>query len=233
MGPELNRNTPDGASPDPDCCAQDHLQRSRELIEKPNRFGIGAALAAIGTAAISSACCWLPLLLVALGVSAVGVGALFESLRVPFLLLSLLSLGFGFYWVFFRNTVWVSGEAFASPDSAVSRRNKLLLWIALVFVAAFALFPEYVSVLVTPSPISSKPLASDSTMVVYMVKGMSCGGCESHAKKALEAIDGVRSAEVSYDEGVARVTWFVPPDDEKVVVALDKLGYEAFKKSGP
>lgn len=45
------------------------------------------------------------------------------------------------------------------------------------------------------------------TMVKTMkIEGMMCGHCEAHVKKALEALDGVESAQVSHESGTAVVT---------------------------
>ena len=38
------------------------------------------------------------------------------------------------------------------------------------------------------------------------IEGMMCGHCEMHVKKALEALDGVKKAEVSHKTGTAVVT---------------------------
>lgn len=38
------------------------------------------------------------------------------------------------------------------------------------------------------------------------IEGMMCRHCEMHTKKALEALDGVISAEVSHTEGTAIIT---------------------------
>ena len=47
----------------------------------------------------------------------------------------------------------------------------------------------------------------ETTMVKTMkIEGMMCGHCEAAVKKALEAIDGVASAEVSHTDGTAVVT---------------------------
>ena len=45
------------------------------------------------------------------------------------------------------------------------------------------------------------------TMVKTMkIEGMMCGHCEARVKKALEALDGVESAQVSHESGTAVVT---------------------------
>ena len=38
------------------------------------------------------------------------------------------------------------------------------------------------------------------------IEGMMCGHCAARVKKALEALDGVESAEVSHEKGTAIVT---------------------------
>lgn len=40
---------------------------------------------------------------------------------------------------------------------------------------------------------------------VIAIEGMMCGHCEATVKKALEALDGVVSADVSHDKGTAVV----------------------------
>ena len=44
------------------------------------------------------------------------------------------------------------------------------------------------------------------------IEGMMCGHCEAAVKKALEAVDGVASAEVSHTSGTAVVTLSKPVD---------------------
>jgi copper chaperone CopZ len=56
-----------------------------------------AALGAIATAIIGSACCWLPLLFIVFGFSAVGVGSFFEEYRPFFLTITFVLLGLAWY----------------------------------------------------------------------------------------------------------------------------------------
>jgi len=67
--------------------------------------------------------------------------------------------------------------------------------------------------------------------VEIRVDGMTCGGCASQAKTALENVEGVASASVSYAAGEATVVWNIPPDDSKVVAALKELGYIAAREA--
>jgi len=57
----------------------------REHPQSSNRLGRLSTPAAVGSAILSSACCWLPLLLLAFGLSAGGVAGFFETVRPYFL----------------------------------------------------------------------------------------------------------------------------------------------------
>ena len=57
------------------------------------------------------------------------------------------------------------------------------------------------------------------------VTGMTCMHCVGAVKQALEAIDGVDSAEVSLDEASAVVTGTA--DTTSLVAAVKEAGYEA------
>jgi copper chaperone len=59
------------------------------------------------------------------------------------------------------------------------------------------------------------------------VKGMTCGHCKMAVTNALEELDGVKSVEVSVEEGKASVEY----DDSKVNVdqmkeAIEEQGYD-------
>ena len=58
------------------------------------------------------------------------------------------------------------------------------------------------------------------------IEGMMCGHCEMHVKKALEAIDGVKSAEVSHIAGTAVVTPEKDISDDVLKKAVSDQGYQ-------
>ena len=214
------------------------------------KAGTWAASGAVVAAVLSSACCWLPLLLVAVGVSAGSAGVLFESYRWLFLGVTAVLLAAGFYFVYFRQplarlgagaapTACKPGDACAAPNRKLQRFNKIMLWVATVFVASFAFFPNYVGFLLggadelpvavaeeptSPNPSVPKPVTRD-----YAVVGMSCEGCTVHVKDALAAVPGVTVVQVNYRDNLVRVTFAAgtKPDDSAVLAAMDELGYEA------
>ena len=57
------------------------------------------------------------------------------------------------------------------------------------------------------------------------IKGMMCEHCEMHTKKALEALDGVASAEVSHKTGTAVVTLEKEVSDDALKQAVAEQGY--------
>ena len=67
----------------------------------------------------------------------------------------------------------------------------------------------------------------DKTMKKIMhIEGMMCGHCEAHVKKALEALEGVASAEASHEKGSAVVQLSGSVDDAALKKAVEEEGYE-------
>ncbi len=147
----------------PDCCAPD-LQ-NKALIRDPGaKAGLLSAAGAVMTALLSSACCWLPLALIAFGASAAGVASFFEAYRGILLVVTTLLLGSGFYYVYIRKPKCAPGDACAVPNPRLQRTNKVLLWVATVFVVVFAAFPDYIGALVggdeEPPPLTTQTTAN-------------------------------------------------------------------------
>ena len=59
-----------------------------------------------------------------------------------------------------------------------------------------------------------------------MIEGMMCGHCEATVKKALEAIDGVTSAEVSHDKGTAVVALEKDISDDVLTKAVEDKDFK-------
>ena len=58
------------------------------------------------------------------------------------------------------------------------------------------------------------------------ITGMMCSHCEATVKEALEALDGVVSAEVSHESGTARVTLAGDISDRALKKAVEAKGYK-------
>lgn len=207
------------------CCAPKVVvsDASESSSGRASRSGVLASGGALVAAVLSSACCWLPLAAIGLGASTAGVGAFFEAWRVPLLLATVALLGSGFYLVY-RNPRCGPGEACEVPNPRLQRFNRGMLWLTTVLVAAFALFPEYVGTF-TGGGGEVAAATPTQTTVRYRVEGMTCAGCEAHAREAIEAIPGVASVAVSYRDGRAEVVWNQTPDDSAVAAAIAEFGY--------
>lgn len=64
------------------------------------------------------------------------------------------------------------------------------------------------------------------------IKGMMCGHCEATVKKALEALDGVESAEVSHEAGTAILEESKPVDEAAIKAAIEDRDYEFVSLEG-
>lgn len=193
---------------------------------KSNRTGFFSLFGAIGIAILSSACCWLPLLLISLGVSSVGISSLVEVWRIPLLFLIFSLLGFSFYFIYFRKPACNPDGSCSVSDPKVSKRNKRLLWFSTLIIFLLTFFPEY-STLFIQDGFSNPTQPVSEQKTVYTIKGMTCGGCALGIQAALEKIDGVQSVTVSYEKAEATILWKSSPNDTRVIETLETLGYEA------
>ena len=82
-----------------------------------------------------------------------------------------------------------------------------------------------VQIVVDTDVIAEKQEENDMEKVIE-IKGMMCGHCEAHVKKALEALDGVASAEASHEKGTAVVQLSGSVDDAAMKKAVEDEGYE-------
>lgn len=69
--------------------------------------------------------------------------------------------------------------------------------------------------------------------LVLQITGMTCNSCASHVEKALLTVPGVQKAEVSYSEGVARVSGEPALDPAVVSAAVQAAGYGAVLEKTP
>ena len=58
------------------------------------------------------------------------------------------------------------------------------------------------------------------------IEGMMCGHCEANVKKALEALAGVESAEVSHEAGTAVVSLSSDVADDVLKKAVEEKDYK-------
>lgn len=71
-----------------------------------------------------------------------------------------------------------------------------------------------------------KIIGGDVLEMKIAVKGMMCGHCEMHVKKALESIEGIESATPSHEEGSVTITMSKEVDEELIKAAIVEAGYD-------
>lgn len=184
--------------------------------------------AAVIAAVLSSACCWLPLLLLSFGASAAGIAGFFEAYRGYFLAATALLLGVAFYLVYFRARRCAPGESCAVPNPKLQRINKVLLWVATGGVLAFAFFPHYVGVLLGSPSLETSAEIDRAGLVefVFELDGMTCEACAAHTQASLKKLPGVRSVEVSYAEKRAAVLAEPSLKEDDLRIAVEAAGYK-------
>ena len=75
-------------------------------------------------------------------------------------------------------------------------------------------------------PIENHKEDTNAMKKTMKIEGMMCGHCEATVKKALEAIEGVVSADVSHESGTAVVTLSAPVKDAALKKAVEDKDYK-------
>lgn len=214
-----------------------------QRVGPSSRGALAVTAAALMTSFLASACCLVPLALVAVGMTSAGVSAVFTPLRPYFLGATGLLLAGAYYFTFFRKPACGPDGTCETPNPSLVRFNRITLVLSTIGAGAFALFPLYGASLVggpAMSEISAASIASSTASTeerpsfMFRVDGMTCEACSAGLEKYLGSIPGVRSATANYDEASATV-WLdptAPATSETLIEAIAKVGYEASIDSG-
>lgn len=205
----------------------------------------GEKIAKIGTVVsviVASSCCWLPLLLLAVGVSGAGIAARLEAYRPVFIVVTFGLLGAAFYFTYRPRKTSAAGEhaccgpqptgatdACCAPGGkrplSTMAMNKIMLWVVTLLAVGFLLFPNYVGLLLGAG--ERPTMTANTNRAVLKIEGMTCEGCAAVAAKAIRSVPGVLAAEVDYPTGQAIVATepCCPVPQQWIVNALKKAGY--------
>ena len=204
----------------------------------------GEKIAKIGTlvsAVMASSCCWLPLLLLAVGVSGVGIASTLEAHRPAFAVVTFAFLAAAFYFTYRPRRAIAEGEHdCCAPQqtkgmedccsTSGERRfsmvalNKVMLWAVTVMAIGFLSFPNYVGALLGGD---GKTVTDNMNQAVINVEGMTCEGCSAIVAKAIRSVPGVLAVEVDYDKAQAVVGTDIgyPIPEDKIQSVLQQAGY--------
>ncbi len=189
----------------PEDCSSVHPEPSQANTNNPGRkLGILATIAAVFTAVLSSACCWLPLLLIVFEASAAGVSGFFETYRFWFLGTTGILLATGFYLVYFRQKTCTAGSACATPTPKLQKLNQVTLWVATIMVTLFSFFPNYLGIFLGASN-AGENIPKNLDQATIRIEGMTCKACTSPIQNNLENVEGVTYAHVDFVKASALI----------------------------
>lgn len=215
------------------------------VAEFRSRAGVFAQAGALVSAVVASACCWLPLLLIAFGVSGGAVAAKFEAFRPVLLPVTFALLGLAFYFAYRKPKPAVAGggetcctasgpsaqiEPCCPPNGVkgftVKKLNKAMLWVVTAVVLVFAFFPNYVGYLIGGGePPAGRSELAGQIRWTLAVDGMTCEGCATGLQVALSRLPGVSQATVNYDRKQAEVAASVSLTEDALRRVVSDAGY--------
>jgi copper chaperone CopZ len=207
---------------------------TRNRAEKISKLGT------VLSAMMASSCCWLPLLLLAFGVSGAGIAGALDVYRPLFVALTVGCLTTAFYFTYRPRRTATPPEDCCAPagecgaSRSAGRRswvltpNTVMLWGVTVLAVAFLFFPNYLNFFLTGSgPGRASPDNPLVRTTSFTVEGMTCEGCAALLGKVIKAVPGVLDARVDYDKKRAVVSTQAccPAPVESILHALEKAGY--------
>ena len=200
----------------------------------------GEAIAKVGTlasAVLASSCCWLPLLLVAVGVSGAGIAATLEAYRPFFMGVTFLFLAMAYYFAFRPRRAAhacceeAAGEEPACCTATSGRRlnarmlNRLMLVGVTVMAIAFLFFPQFLGQMLSSR--GNIDAATLTERTVFEIDGMTCEGCAAGVAGLLQQVPEVVAVQVDFEQRRAVVATdpAAPVPVEQIVATLEKAGY--------
>lgn len=180
------------------------------------------------SAGLASACCGLPLLLVAVGLGGLGLGSLLGTYHWYFTGAGAALLAVAWF-VFLRE----KRRLFAlGAEVRNARLTTSILALATAAVVGFGAVNLYGQIGLGAKAREIARAASDEpsalAQVILPVEGMSCWTCEITVEKALRKLEGVAESKASASEGKVLVRY--RPGQvtfEQMVEAVNSTGYRA------
>ncbi|GAB4242401.1 MAG: hypothetical protein Kow00109_18110 [Acidobacteriota bacterium] len=217
--------------------------------QKELREGAAPRLAVVGAffvAVLASACCWLPLLLLGLGISAAGLATAVEGWRPVLLPVVFGLLAWAFYLTYRRrsadrlqevgpaaaqdtvsaNLPGGEGEAACCKPGLGARTqlpswNRVGLWLLAGLALVLAFFPNFSTYLLS---FEDQGGGNSTRQVAFSIEGMDCPSCSLFLQKALVGLPEVKEAVVDFETGVARVAVSVDTPEVRKAIAEKVAG---------
>lgn len=212
--------------------------RSRREPRAGYRHPAALIAGSIMAAALASFCCILPIVFALTGLTVVGAATAFAAWRPYLLAATLVLLGLGFYFAYRTpKEECTPGSVCAVPASR--RRIRITLWLAAILVLGLAAFPyfsgpvaEFLLSGSTSGSGSPKPATSRFKTASLSIEGMDCSACATAVQNKLNAIRGVRRANVSFERRAAEIE-FDPglASVDQLQKVVEEAGYRVRSKT--
>ncbi|MBE7461867.1 MAG: cation transporter [Planctomycetes bacterium] len=195
------------------------------------------------SAVMASSCCWLPLVLLAFGVSGAGIAGVLDTYRPVFIVLTFGFLAAAFYFTYrSRQSLATEGDCCSTkhdccavPNENAKRRfsmltlNKALLWVVTLLAILFLFFPKYVGFFLTSQHVESESTATNPLVrkTAIAIEGMNCEGCSAALQTALVGVSGVLNARVDFKnkQVVVSTEACCPFPKEEILKAVQDSGF--------
>jgi copper chaperone CopZ/NADH:ubiquinone oxidoreductase subunit 3 (subunit A) len=223
--------------------AKAELAPTAPVVSSGNKAETITKLGTVLSAIMASACCWLPLLLLALGISGAGIAGALEAYRPLFIVLTFGFLATAFYLTYRpRKSQATEGDCCSTahdccavPTEGTKRRfsmmtmNKVMLWAVTLLAVVFLCFPKYVSFFLASREAESEATATSLlvTKTTIAIEGMTCEGCSVALEKAIQGVPGVLSAQVDYKnkQAVVSTESCCPFPKDAILKAIEDAGF--------
>ncbi|REJ87845.1 MAG: Mercuric transport protein MerT [Planctomycetota bacterium] len=192
-----------------------------------NRMGTVTKVGTVLSAIMASSCCWLPLVLLAFGISGAGVAATLETYRPLFIVVTVAFLGTAFYLTYRPQK---SDSCCAGERRPTGQRfSKAMLWLVTVLAGGFLFFPNYVDSIVGGH--SSVSEGMDTT--VFHIEGMSCEGCAAVLQSSLADVPGVKAVTVDFTtkQAIVATEACCPLPREAIKAKVEVTGFSVLPAS--
>lgn len=223
--------------------AKAELTPTATIVSSGNKAETITKIGTVLSAIMASSCCWLPLVLLAFGVSGAGIAGALEVYRPLFIVLTFGFLAAAFYFTYRPrkspttegNCCSTAHDCCAVPQEGAKRRfsmmtmNKVMLWAVTLLAVLFLFFPKYVSFFLASREAESETTAASPlvTKTTITIEGMTCEGCSVALERAIKGVPGVLSAKVDFKnkQGVVSTEACCSFPKDEILKAIEHAGF--------
>lgn len=223
--------------------ARTELTPTALIVSSGNKAETITKIGTVLSAVMASSCCWLPLVLLAFGVSGAEIAGALEAYRPLFIVLTFGFLAAAFYLTYRpRKLQATEGDCCSTahdcravPKEGTLRRfsmmtmNKIMLWAVTLLAVLFLFFPKYVSVFLASQQAESETTATSPLVskTAIAIEGMTCEGCSVALEKAIKRVPGVLRAKVDYGnkQAVVSTEACCPFPKNEILKAIENAGF--------